>query len=259
MVAHPLKVVLLDLDGTLTESAPGILASVRKTFEAIEMPVPDEHELQQFIGPAIVDSLKRNHVPEDKMPLAVDTYRSYYSDRPAFDDPNEPGAKVPGKLVNVMYPGIIDQLRRLRSSGYYLAIATCKPEYQAIPICEHFHLSEEVDGIYGASRDMTRLNKDQVIRYAFESIGFDESVGDVAIMVGDRWTDVDGANAVGIASIGCNWGYANPGELKEHGVTMTIDAVDDLSTATDSLFSSISRSGKDDTRNKADKVLTEQE
>ncbi|MFT8704000.1 HAD hydrolase-like protein [Bifidobacterium aquikefiricola] len=239
MTQHPRKVVLLDLDGTLTESAPGILASVKKTFQAIDMPVPDDHELQQFIGPAIIESLQRNHVPEDKLQLAVDTYRSYYSDVDAFDDPQEPGAKVPGKFVNVIYPGIIDQLRQLRAAGYYLAIATCKPEYQAAPICDHFHLNEEVDGLYGASRDMTRLNKDQVIRYAFDAIGFDESQGDIAIMVGDRWTDVDGAKAVGIASIGCNWGYANPGELKEHGVTTTIDAVRDLTDAVNDLFAQL--------------------
>lgn len=236
MAVHPLNVVLLDLDGTLTQSAPGILASVKKTFEAIDMPVPDDHELQQFIGPAIIDSLRRNEVPEDKLQLAVDTYRKYYSDEPAFDDPNEAGKKVPGKLVNVIYDGIIEQLRQLRSQGYYLAIATCKPEYQAVPICEHFHLTDEVDGLYGASRDMTRLNKDQVIRYAFDSIGFDANLGDRAIMVGDRWTDVDGANEVGIASLGCNWGYANPGELEEHGVTMSIDAVSQLDDAVNQLF-----------------------
>ncbi|MFT8358385.1 HAD hydrolase-like protein [Bifidobacterium aquikefiri] len=241
MAEHPRKVVLLDLDGTLTESAPGILACVKKTFEAVGMPIPDDHELQQFIGPAIIESLQRNNVPEDKLQLAVDTYRSYYSDIAAFDDPCMPGSKVPGKLVNVMYPGIIDQLRKLRAEGYYLAIATCKPEYQANPICEHFHLTDEVDGLYGASQDMTRLHKDQVIRYAFASIGFDESQGDIAIMVGDRWTDVDGAKAVGIASIGCNWGYANPGELREHGVTTTIDKVHDMTDAVNDLFAHLER------------------
>ena len=68
-----------------------------------------------------------------------------------FDDPNEPGNKVPGRLVNVVFPGIREQLLKLRADGYYLALASCKPEYQCVPICEHFHLTELLDGIYGAS------------------------------------------------------------------------------------------------------------
>ena len=56
-----------------------------------------------------------------------------------------------------------------------------------------------VDGIYGASTDNSRIDKDQVIRYCFDSIGFDADAGDRALMVGDRWTDVDGAIVGSIA------------------------------------------------------------
>ena len=50
MSTVPKKVVLLDLDGTLTDSAQGILASVKETFKALGMPVPDAAELQRFVG-----------------------------------------------------------------------------------------------------------------------------------------------------------------------------------------------------------------
>ena len=193
MAQHPMKVVLLDLDGTLTKSDGGIIASVVKTFEELGRPVPDDAELHRFIGPAIIESLRRNHVPEDELDRAVTIYRSYYADRAVFDDPNEPGNKVPGRLVNVVFPGIREQLLKLRADGYYLALASCKPEYQCVPICEHFHLTELLDGIYGASRDNSRLDKDQVIRYCFDKIGFDAAAGDKAVMIGDRYTDIDGA------------------------------------------------------------------
>lgn len=49
------KVVLLDLDGTLTKSDPGIIGCVVKVFEELGYPVPDDEELQRFIGPAIID------------------------------------------------------------------------------------------------------------------------------------------------------------------------------------------------------------
>ena len=176
MAQHPMKVVLLDLDGTLTKSDGGIIGSVIKTFEEIGRPVPDAAELRRFIGPAIIESLRRNHVPAEDLDRAVDIYRSYYGDRAVFDDPNEPGNKVPGRLVNVVFPGIREQLLKLHADGYYLALASCKPEYQCMPICDHFHLTELLDGIYGASKTIpvwTRSGDSVLLR----QIGFDAAAG----------------------------------------------------------------------------------
>ena len=233
---HPMNVVLLDLDGTLTKSDGGIIASVVKTFEALDRPVPDDEELHRFIGPAIIESLRRNHVPEDQLDHAIAIYRSYYSEHAVFDDPNEPGTKVPGNLVNVVFPGIREQLIALRNDGYYLALASCKPEYQCKPICEHFHLTELLDGIYGASTDNSRLDKDQVIRYCFADIGFNPEAGDRAIMIGDRYTDIDGARACGVDTIGCRWGYAPAGEMEEHGVYEIIETPDQIEQAVNRYF-----------------------
>ena len=236
MAQHPRNVVLLDLDGTLTKSDGGIIASVIKTFEELGRPVPDDAELHRFIGPAIIESLRRNHVPEEELDRAVIIYRSYYADRAVFDDPNEPGNKVPGRLVNVVFPGIREQLLKLRADGYYLALVSCKPEYQCVPICEHFHLTELLDGIYGASKDNSRLDKDQVIRYCFDKIGFDASAGDKAVMIGDRYTDIDGAHACGLDTIGCRWGYAPAGEMEEHGVYEIIEKPEQIEEAVNHYF-----------------------
>ena len=241
MSEHPKKVVLLDLDGTLTKSDPGIIGCVVKAFEEMGYPVPDDAELHRFIGPAISESMQRNGIPDDKLDEGVRIYRKYYADEAVFDDPNNPGQKVPGRLNNTIYQGIPEQLAKLRADGYYLAIASCKPQYQCIPICEHFHLDTMVDGIYGASEDNSRLDKDQVIRWAFQHIDFDENAGDKALMVGDRWTDADGAKACGLDCLGCGWGYAESGELQEHGVYRIIDTVDELAQAVEEYFNSYSR------------------
>lgn len=157
-------------------------------------------------------------------------------DRAVFDDPNEPGNKVPGRLVNVVFPGIREQLLKLRADGYYLALASCKPEYQCVPICEHFHLTELLDGIYGASRDNSRLDKDQVIRYCFDKIGFDAAAGDKAVMIGDRYTDIDGAHACNLDAIGCRWGYAPAGEMEEHGAYEIIEKPEQIEEAVNRYF-----------------------
>lgn len=230
------RIVLLDLDGTLTESAPGIIASVIQTLTDLHQPIPDQDELHRFIGPAIIESMQRNGLTGDILTEAVALYRRYYSEIDFFEDPMDPQRRVPGCLVNSLYDGIPEQLNKLRTDGYLLAVATCKPEYQAIPVCRHFGIDTMVDGIYGASKDNSRINKDQVIRYAFEHIGFNKNDGDRAVMIGDRWTDVDGAIAVGLDAIGCAWGYAEDGELKQHGAYQIIQHVDELKTAAERYF-----------------------
>ena len=67
MSEHPKKVVLLDLDGTLTKSDPGIIGCVVKAFEEMGYPVPDDAELHRFIGPAISESMQRNRSEERRV------------------------------------------------------------------------------------------------------------------------------------------------------------------------------------------------
>lgn len=95
MAQHPMKVVLLDLDGTLTKSDGGIIASVVKTFEELGRPVPDDAELHRFIGPAIIESLRRNHVPEDELDRRSPSTAATMRIAPCSMIPNEPATKFP--------------------------------------------------------------------------------------------------------------------------------------------------------------------
>ena len=237
MSKSPRRLVLLDLDGTLTASHPGIIASVVQTFKELGYPVPDDAELRRFIGPAVSESLRRNKVRSEDIDKGVQIYRHYYSGIAAFEDPEHPGQHIPGCLLAKVFDGIPEQLNRMRNHGLTLAVATCKPEYQALPVCDHFGLTPLVDGVYGASKDSSRITKAQVITYALEDIGFDAKRDDRALMVGDRWTDADGALETGLDCLGCGWGYAEPGELESHGCYRVIDQVDRLCQTADDYFS----------------------
>lgn len=231
------KIVLLDLDGTLVKSEAGVLGSVRYIFQELDLPLPSQEALKKFIGPSIPHSLRLNGVGEDLIDKGVAIYRKYHNDIPAFDDPNNPGHKVPGRLCCSVYPGIYDQLQLLHDAGYYLAIASCKPEKEATVVCDHFGFSPYLDSIFGASNeDSSRIDKDQVIQYGFDQLGFNPQQGDRAVMVGDRWTDAEGALACGIDCIGCAWGYAEPSELQSHGCIQVIDEVSDLTPAVSHYF-----------------------
>ena len=236
MSKSPRRLVLLDLDGTLTASHPGIIASVVQTFKELGHPVPDESELRRFIGPAVEVSLRRNGIREEDIDKGVQIYRRYYSEIAAFDDPDHPGQHIPGRLLATVFDGIPEQLNRMHEQGLTLAVATCKPEYQAQPVCDHFGLTPLVDGVYGASKDSTRITKAQVITHALQQLGFDDKGGDRALMVGDRWTDADGALETGLDCLGCGWGYAEPGELESHGCYRVINQVDQLCQAAEDYF-----------------------
>lgn len=231
------NIVLLDLDGTCVKSAEGILASVKLTYEHFRMELPSAEELQTFIGPPLLDSF-RTHGFENNAQDAVDIFRESYT-KPYFDDPQAPGQCIPGLYLSRMYFGLLGQLQKLREAGYVLAVATAKPQLEAIRLCEHIGLEYLVTGIYGASggADVSRLHKNQIIKYAFEKLHYDESQGDRAVMVGDRWTDIDGAHDNNIPAIGVGWGYAAEGELEKHKADVIAENVDDLLDAVNSVFS----------------------
>ena len=209
--------VLLDLDGTLMDSAPGIMASVAHAFRTLDLQVPDTATLRSFVGPPITDSFPRHGVPAARVGDAVDAYRA--------------ALEAGGLYDNAVFPGIADALVRLRATGCTLAIATSKPTVYALPVCDRFGLAELVDGIYGASFDEEFSTKAIVIAEALHGLGLGEGVDPArAVMVGDRAHDVHGAAASGLDCVGVTWGYAVAGELAEAGAVALVDDVDALVT-----------------------------
>jgi phosphoglycolate phosphatase len=238
------KIVLLDLDGTLVESGPGIVASVTYVYQTLNVPMPTQKALQNFMGPPIVESLVKYGVPQELADTGVELYRKVYMHpyfhNPDYPDHSESGELVPGMFLGNAYPGVLEACDALREAGFVLALATAKPEPQAYPVCEHFGITGHIDALYGASLDESRRHKADVIRYALAELDFNPQT-DRVVMVGDRDTDVDGAAANGIETIGVRWGYAQPGELEEHGAVAIAETTDNLPEIVESYFAGQSR------------------
>ncbi|MBD7919427.1 HAD hydrolase-like protein [Cellulomonas sp. Sa3CUA2] len=209
----PAPLVLLDLDGTLTDSYPGIAASARVAFTTLGMPVPDDAALRGFVGPPLVDSFARFGVPPARVTEAVDAYRGYF--------------RTTGMWENSVYDGIPEQLVALRDAGVRLAVATSKPEVFAGPICERFGLARYLEGVFGAPLDHVPSSKATVVAAALDAL----RPGGAVLMVGDREHDVHGARANGVDCLGVAWGYAQPGELLEAGSLGVVDHVGELAAA----------------------------
>ena len=196
------KYILFDLDGTLTDSAPGITASVKYALEKSGEPVPDYPVLCKFIGPPLLYGFMNFcGMSEERAEKAVGYYREYYG--------------VKGIFESELYPGIKELLSQLFSSNKKVILATSKPEVFAVKILEHFGISDYFYFTAGATLDKTRTEKADVIAYALKSAGVTDRRK--AVMVGDRFHDIDGAKANGIRSVGVLYGFGSRKELENAG------------------------------------------
>ena len=210
-----MKVILFDLDGTLTDSGPGITACVQYALEKMGRPEPDLKKLEVFIGPPLVDQfMAYAGFSKEEADKATEYYRERYTKTGMFE--------------NALYPGVEELLAYLKDQGCVLAVASSKPEIYVRQILEHFHLTGYFTEIVGAELEEGGISKkEDVIEEALKRLHMESNRQDV-VMVGDRSYDVLGAHACGIQCIGVAYGYGSMDELIKAGVTYVADSVEEL-------------------------------
>lgn len=199
-----LKRVFFDLDGTLTDSMPGITKGVQYALKHYGIQVDDLSVLKPFVGPPLSDSFKKYYnFSEKDADDAIYVFREYYD--------------VEGWKDNAPFDGVKEMLEDLKDAGLELYVATSKPEETAKRVLEYFHMTDYFKFIGGASMDERRVNKDDVIRYVLAENGIGEEEKSSVIMVGDREHDVNGAKKTGLSVIGVLYGYGSREELQSAG------------------------------------------
>jgi phosphoglycolate phosphatase len=190
------RVVLFDLDGTLSDSAPGILASLRYAFTANGLPPLHEGTERAILGPPFYESLPPL-IGDVPLHSVIDAYRDHYGRVSMFD--------------TSLFTGMAGVLDGLAGRGVRMAVATSKPEHYAVPIVEKLGLADYFVAVGGDTLDGARPTKALVIEHVLDQIGRPEPAE--VLMVGDRSHDVVGAREHGIRCAAAGWGYALPGEL----------------------------------------------
>ncbi|MCL2449218.1 MAG: HAD hydrolase-like protein [Polyangiaceae bacterium] len=191
--------LLFDLDGTLTDSRPGILASMRWALGELGLAVPSDEALTRFIGPPTHIAFRELVATDDRAILdrAVALYRDRFTRLGMFE--------------NSLYPGIRDGLAALRSAGCRLWVATSKPEVYARRIIHHFALRDQFVEVYGSELDGERGDKADLIAHLLSR---EQLEGAGTWMIGDRVHDIVGAHKNGLRAAGALWGYGAPAELE---------------------------------------------
>jgi phosphoglycolate phosphatase len=190
--------LIFDLDGTLTDSKPGIVACLREVLDARK--ISGYGSLDRFIGPPVEQwaaELLPHASAEDRAALARD-YRACY-DRVGWSN-------------NSVYPGVAEMLEQLHEDGIPLYVCTSKHEHFAVRILEKFAIAQYFNAIYGDRIDYESHTKRDLLGLILNQHAIDHAS---AWMVGDRSFDIEAAHLNGIRCLGVAWGYGTPQELAQ--------------------------------------------
>jgi len=205
--------VLLDLDGTLIDSYPGILASCLAALRALGHEPDQNLDLRHTIGPPLEDILQLllQSYGDDRVDEAVAAYRQHYGES--------------GYLGSVPYPGIGQSLAEMKRSGLRLYLATSKRAIFASRILDHLKFAAYFDGIYGSVPSGALDHKPELLAHILAEHRLSPHQ---SLMVGDRRHDISGAHAVGMRGLGVLWGYGGRDELETAGADQLVDSPADL-------------------------------
>ncbi len=209
----PCKTILFDLDGTLSDPLEGIGNCILYALENMGQPRATVEELHWCVGPPLRESFGKLLSTNDDSIIeeAVAHYRERF-------------ASV-GLYENKLYPGIVEALENLKSNNTKIYLATSKPLIYAERIIEHFKLSAYFTGLYGSSLDGKLVCKKELIAHVIKSESLDSSS---AIMVGDRATDIHGAQHNSLKAVAVTYGYGSPEELTTANPQWVVDSPEEL-------------------------------
>ena len=126
---HPVDIVLIDLDGTISDSSPGMLTGFRKVFDRFDMEQPSDESIRRHFGPPLAVTWREVYgMTDEQIVVGLEVYREYYHDVGMFE--------------NNLYDGVPELIKDLHAEGVKLSTATSKPEFSASRIIEHFGLRE---------------------------------------------------------------------------------------------------------------------
>ena len=206
------RAILLDLDGTLINSRPGIAASCEAALRALGHTPDPSFDITPLIGPPLPQVMSRvlERYGDDRVEAGVEAYRAHYGEI--------------GLHQATIYPGIPDALRLL-SAHAHCFVVTSKRSVFARRIVNSLGLAAWFHGVYGTEPDGSLDDKRDLIAAVSRTEAL--AAGDT-VMVGDRSHDMIGAHANGLRGIGVLWGYGGREELVAAGADALLQKPEDL-------------------------------
>jgi len=189
--------LLLDLDGTLVDSVPDLLASVNRMMAASGLALFTAPELARMVGDGVAALVAKAMAARGREagPGDVQAFLADYTAHAAE--------------ASRAFPGVADTLALLRSDGWRLAVCTNKPEAAARKLLDALGLLALLDAVGGGDSFRVRKPDPAHLLATLAAVGGDAAA---SVMVGDHRNDVLAAAGAGLPCIFALWGYG-PAEM----------------------------------------------
>jgi phosphoglycolate phosphatase len=215
----PIRFVILDLDGTLIDSAPDLHAAANRVLAAAGRAPLDLPMVTRFIGDGVRKLVERAFAATGPAltPAALDRATADFTAR----------YEAAASVLTRPYPGVPETLARLRAAGMRLAVCTNKPAAAAGIVLRDLGLAPLLDAVSGGDSVANRKPHPDHVHDALARIGGTPAA---AAMVGDSELDIAAGQAAGLATVAVTYGYARV-PYPELGADRLIDRFDRLDAA----------------------------
>jgi phosphoglycolate phosphatase len=195
------RAYLIDLDGTLIDSRPGIAASCEAALRALGHTPDPAFDVTPLIGPPLPQVIARllARYGDDRVEAGMAAYRAHYGEI--------------GLYMATVYPGIPEALRTLSGQARCFVVTSKRKDFAA-RIVASLEFAGAISGVYGTEPDGSMDDKARLIAAVLRHECLDPND---TTMVGDRSHDIIGARANGLRAIGVLWGYGSREELEAAG------------------------------------------
>ncbi|WP_299489369.1 HAD hydrolase-like protein [Acaryochloris sp. IP29b_bin.137] len=190
-----MAIIVFDLDGTLSDPAQGITASINYALENLGASSLEPHHLTQYIGPPLVETFSELLCTKDDAVIhqAIDLYRERYL--------------ANGYAENTLYPGILELLKELINQQHRLYVVTAKRTDIAQAVIDYFGLRPYFIDVLGCGLDRSKAK-------LLHDIQAQENTA--LWMIGDRASDMAAGRGLS-RCVGVLWGYGSAEELEQAG------------------------------------------
>ena len=190
--------IVFDLDGTLIDSLPDVLASLNLLLAAGKRRPLRIQELHNLVGRGVYPMIEGAYSMTGKaitspseLENAVHCYINNYKANPVEH--------------TIVFPSVIKTLGRLKKDGFCMGICTNKPYEMTLLVLEGLGIDVFFDGVTGG--DNLPFNKPDP-RHILTTLEKMKSEAHRAVMVGDSWVDVKAGHNAGLPVIAVNYGYS---------------------------------------------------
>jgi phosphoglycolate phosphatase len=208
--------VVFDLDGTLVDTAPDLIATLNAIFAREGLPPVAYEAARNMVGGGARTMIERGLAAEARRLPAADV------DRMAADFIAYYAAHIADR--SRPFPGLDAALDELAAHGCRFAVCTNKLEWLSVRLLDRLGLSRRFVAVCGADTFGIRKPDPELLR---RTITRADGRVDRAVMVGDSITDIAAARAAGVPVVAVDYGYTET-PVRALGPDRVISALTDL-------------------------------